>query len=456
MVAKVGSVNEVSGQNALDAGGLERPTAKRQPSYVFSDLLIPMSNALDLAEGREPGHAQRVTFISMAIANAREMDNADRLACVYGALVHDIGVICAGAGLSEYARGDERLVFAPMPLLTPEEAATGTDSPEDVAQRIVDHVLHGSRVTQELALPAATVQGVTTHHERWDGTGYPHGLRGDAIPLVGRIIGLADQIEALASGATPLFARRNFATWLSRFSGRDADPELVDVLRDLGRSDDFWLGLYNEELAADVSRQCARFREPRTVKLDTFIEAFADLMDSRLPYTDGVSRNVARLVERLGRAIDLDDQHVRLLRAAAYLHDVGQLAVAERIMAKPGILSVEELEVLRLHPIHSHDVVAGISGLEEVAEWVAAHHERVDGRGYPDGKAGDEIPMEARILAIVDSWVAITSDRPHRARVSPEEARRMLRSAAGTQLDARLVEVFLREVVGSEPVAKSA
>jgi HD-GYP domain-containing protein (c-di-GMP phosphodiesterase class II) len=440
----------------MDSGALERPTSKRQPNYVFSDVLIPMSTALDLAEGREPGHAQRVAHISMAIANSREMEPGDKLACVYAALMHDIGVIVSGAGLSEYTRGDERLVFAPMPLLTPEEAAVGTDSPDEVAGRIVDHVLHGSRVVQELGLPPAAVQGVTSHHERWDGSGYPHNLRGEEIPLVGRIIGLADQIDALASETTPLLARRNFATWLSRLSGRDADSELIDSLRDLGRSDDFWLALYNEDLSSEISRVCRNLKEPRNVKMDGFVEAFADLMDSRLPYTAGVSRKVARHVERLGRAVGLDENHLRLMRSAAFLHDVGQLGVAERIMAKPGILSVEELEVLRLHPVHSHDVIAGITGLEEVAEWVVSHHERVDGRGYPEGKAGDEIPLEARILAIVDSWVAITSDRPHRARVSQDEARRRLQSAAGTQLDPRLVDVFLRDVITNEPVSKSA
>ena len=451
-------MNDISGQNALimESDAIERPTSKRQPSYVFSDVSIPISTALDLAEGREPGHAQRLAYVSLAIASAKTLETADKLACAYGALMHDVGVIVSGAGMSEYTRGDERMVFAPMPLLTPEEAATGTDSPDEVAQRIIDHVIHGSRVVQELGLPAAAVQGITSHHERWDGSGYPHGLRGEQIPLVGRIIGLADQIDALASETTPLLARRNFATWLSRLSGRDADSELIDAMRDLGRSDDFWLGLYNEDLASDLSRQCAKLKEPRTIKMDAFVEAFADLMDSRLPYTAGVSRKVARHVERLGRAVGLDDNHVRLLRAAAFLHDVGQLGVAERIMGKPGILSVEELEVLRLHPVHSHDVVSGITGLEEVAEWVVAHHERVDGRGYPDGKVGDEIPLEARILAIVDSWVAITSDRPHRARVSQDEARRRLQSAAGTQLDKHLVDVFLREVVTNEPIAKSA
>jgi HD-GYP domain-containing protein (c-di-GMP phosphodiesterase class II) len=86
-------------------------------------------------------------------------------------------------------------------------------------------------------------------------------------------------------------------------------------------------------------------------------------------------------------------------------------------------------------------------GLEEVADWVAAHHEWLDGRGYPDARSGEEIPTEARILAVVDFWVGVTSDRPHRKRMDAAEARRQLRAAAGTHLDLDLVDIFLREVV---------
>jgi HD-GYP domain-containing protein (c-di-GMP phosphodiesterase class II) len=317
-----------------------------------------------------------------------------------------------------------------------------------VAQRIVDHVIHGARVAQELALPQEAVLAISAHHERWDGSGYPHGLRGDAIPVLGGIVGLADQVEALSADTTPLFARRSFTTWMARIAGRDTDPNLVDAMRDLGRNDGFWLGLYSEDMSADLSRQYTRLKEPRTIKAEPFIEAFADMMDARLGYTSGVSHKVARLAERLGAALGFDEPHLRLLRAAAYLHDVGQLSVSERIMAKPAILSVDELEVLRMHPMYSRDVVMGISGFEQVAEWVASHHERVDGRGYPDGRAGNEIPVEARILNLVDTYVAITSDRPHRQRADAAEARRMLRSAAGTQLDTHLVDVFLKDVIG--------
>ncbi len=102
--------------------------------------------------------------------------------------------------------------------------------------------------------------------------------------------------------------------------------------------------------------------------------------------------------------------------------------------------------MLRQHPVYSRDIVAGITGFEEVAEWVAAHHERPDGRGYPDGLKGDEIPLEARILAVADAYVAITSDRPHREKVDRSDGVRMLRRAAGSQLDAELVELFVSSV----------
>jgi HD-GYP domain-containing protein (c-di-GMP phosphodiesterase class II) len=138
---------------------------------------------------------------------------------------------------------------------------------------------------------------------------------------------------------------------------------------------------------------------------------------------------------------------IKQLRVAALLHDVGQLSMSERIMAKPGILSVEEMNSLHMHTVYSYDVVAAIPGMDEVADWVANHHERMDGRGYPEGKKGEDIPLESRILAIADSYVAITSDRPHRPKAEGKEARERLLSGAGAQLDTELVELFLTRVL---------
>ena len=165
---------------------------------------------------------------------------------------------------------------------------------------------------------------------------------------------------------------------------------------------------------------------------------------------------VAAFSRDLAEQLGMSRREQELAHTAGLLHDIGKFALSDRVMERGGKLLDSDWRGIRRHPDIGARLLRDIGVYGPVADIVRAHHERVDGRGYPDGKVGEEIPLEARILAIVDSWVAITSDRPHRARVSPEEARRRMQSAAGTQLDQRLVEVFLRDVVTSEPVAKSA
>ncbi len=443
-------MSEVSDRSVQVEGGARdgESAAKRLPQHTLSDLLVPFSTALDLAEGRSPGHAQRVAYIAGSIAEELKVDGGDRLASCYAGLTHDIGAIVIGASLAQVTRGDERLLLASSPLMTPEEVAVGaSDTPEVVVERIVDHTIHGVRAAQELALPENAIEAVASHHENWDGSGYPYGLAGDEISIISRIVALADQVEGLIGQSSPLSARRNLPFWLSRLSGKECDPDVASALRNLGAGDSFWLGLFSANLPREIGAYCARIKELKAFRLVSSVETLATLVDSRFSFTMGVSGRVASLVESLGRSLGLQEMRLKQLRLASLLHDVGQLAVSERVMAKPGILSVDELELLRLHPGYSRDLVAGINGLEEVAEWIGAHHERPDGRGYPDGRVADEIPVEASILAIADAYVAMTSERPHRPRVDSREAARRLRTAAGDQLDPELVDIFLSEVV---------
>jgi HD-GYP domain-containing protein (c-di-GMP phosphodiesterase class II) len=431
-----------------DSGGVDAP--RRLPNHTLSELLIPFSGAIDLAEGRQPGHGQRVAYIALRIAGTIGLDNEQKLACLYAGLFHDIGVIPAGAGLSDLVRGDERRVFSSLPLLTPEEAAVEVRStaPDLIVDRVVDHAVHGSRLALELGLPQEAARAIACHHEQWDGTGYPHGLAGGEIPVAGRVTGVADQIESLiAQEQSPLHARRNMPYWLSRFAATVADPELMSATRQLTAGDSFWLGLFGPSLLMELKAECSRLKEAKNARLLPFAERLSEVVDGRFSFTVGISHRVARLAEILGKSIGLPEARLKQLRLAALLHDIGQLGVPERIMAKPGILSVDELEVLRHHPHYSSEIIAGITGMDEVAEWVDAHHEWPDGRGYPEGKVGSEIPREARILAIADAFVGVTSDRPHRGRLDPEDGIRRLRGAAGTQFDGELLKVFADRVV---------
>jgi HD-GYP domain-containing protein (c-di-GMP phosphodiesterase class II) len=141
-------------------------------------------------------------------------------------------------------------------------------------------------------------------------------------------------------------------------------------------------------------------------------------------------------------AVGLDPGHVEMIRIAALLQDIGVLGVPARVMTKPDILSVTEMQLMRQHPGSSEMVLQELTGFEEIAIWIARHHERPDGKGYPEMLSGDDIPLESRILAIADVFAALTAERPHRGAVSRKDAKQILLGAAGTQLDPELARLF--------------
>jgi HD-GYP domain-containing protein (c-di-GMP phosphodiesterase class II) len=155
------------------------------------------------------------------------------------------------------------------------------------------------------------------------------------------------------------------------------------------------------------------------------------------------AEQVAELAARTAERMALPDGMVVRCRLAGWVHDVGKIAVPERILAKPGPLDEGEWAVIRAHPVVGEDIVGRVGLLREAAAAVRHHHERYDGTGYPDRLAGDSIPVEARIVAAADAYVAMTADRPHSAARTPQEAAIELRRCAGSQLDPRVVFALL-------------
>jgi HD-GYP domain-containing protein (c-di-GMP phosphodiesterase class II) len=168
----------------------------------------------------------------------------------------------------------------------------------------------------------------------------------------------------------------------------------------------------------------------------------AAAMDAQDVYTAGHSRRVARLASRLGRAMGLDKEELAGLRRAAAVHDVGKLSIPREILVKPGRLTAQEFALIKRHCQDGASIVSSL-GDPELTAIVKHHHERVDGTGYPEGLKGDQIPLGARIVAVVDTYDAVTSLRPYRAPLSHQDALRELQRCAGTQLDPRAVRVFL-------------
>jgi putative nucleotidyltransferase with HDIG domain len=182
-------------------------------------------------------------------------------------------------------------------------------------------------------------------------------------------------------------------------------------------------------------------RGSRGAALDSVI-ALAAALDLRDPSTAAHSRTVAQYAALTGTALGLPPARLQRLRLAGLLHDLGKIAVPDAVLHKPGALTDEEWALMRSHPEVGAQLCAS-AGLPDVAAWVRAHHERADGRGYPNGLRAEEIPLESAVLAVADAYEAMTADRPYRAAIPAEQAREKLRRCAGSQFDPRVVEAFL-------------
>lgn len=176
------------------------------------------------------------------------------------------------------------------------------------------------------------------------------------------------------------------------------------------------------------------------------LEAWARALEFRDRDTEGHSRRVTDLSVRLARALGLAEPELTQIRWGALLHDIGKLAIPDRILLKPGPLTPEERNLIRQHPVYARDLLAGIPFLRPVLDIPYHHHERWDGRGYPEGLQGEEIPLAARIFTIVDQWEALSSDRPYRKAWCRHEVVAHMEANAGRIFDPSLVRVFLDEV----------
>jgi putative nucleotidyltransferase with HDIG domain len=186
-------------------------------------------------------------------------------------------------------------------------------------------------------------------------------------------------------------------------------------------------------------------RDLETLNRET-IFAFVRAIDARDPYTARHSEKVAAYAVELARALGLKPAACERVRIAGLLHDVGKLALERSILHKPGALSDDEWRQVREHPALSAHIIGGVAHFAAFLPGARHHHERYDGRGYPDRLMGEEIPLGARIVTVCDAFNAMTSDRPYRAAVSADEALEEIERCSGRQFDPMVVEAFSRVV----------
>jgi len=225
------------------------------------------------------------------------------------------------------------------------------------------------------------------------------------------------------------------------------------------QADEDWLAFFEA-----IAGQAAMAIESRTLfedlqrtnrylqlAYDTTIEGWSRALDLRDKETEGHTQRVTEMTVKLARRAGMSEEELVHVRRGALLHDIGKLGVPDHILLKPGKLTDEEWVIMRMHPTYAYDMLKPIEYLREALDIPYCHHEKLDGSGYPRGLKGDQIPLAARLFAVVDVWDAIRSDRPYRKGWPDDKVLEHIRAGAGTHFDPLAVELFLRVMSEEKP-----
>ena len=173
------------------------------------------------------------------------------------------------------------------------------------------------------------------------------------------------------------------------------------------------------------------------------IKTILNTLKTKDVYSEVHSNRVADMCKQMGKKMGMTKQELNLLTMISNLHDIGKISIDDHILNKPGKLTEEEWKIMKRHPETGYRILSSLPEYGEIAEDILSHHERFDGKGYPRGLKGDNIPIRARLIAVIDAYDAMTTDRPYRKKMSHEEAIKELLDNKGTQFDPKLVDIFM-------------
>lgn len=428
----------------------------------LAELVAALSLGVDLGFGQPMEHVLRQCLIALRIADRLQLSDDERVGVYYSALLVTVG---CHTDAHEQAKwfGDDikvkstkydremtglraalagmRMIGAGQPPLHRfrvglEFAISGH---REVENMIAEHAARARLLGEQLGLPVNVLDALSASYERWDGHGWPNGLRGDAIPMAGRLAQLAEYIE-VAHRMGGIEAARTMA---AERSGTQFDPTLATMLRD--EAYEILDGL--EQLQTWDAVITAEPKLAVTLtgdEVDAALIAVANFIDMKSPYTLGHSPAVARLAVEAGKSMGLDPRELALLGQAGLVHDFGRMGVSNAIWDKAGPLAPGEWERVRFYPYITERMLRQSPALAPLGAIAMQHLERLDGSGYPRGLSGGAISRSGRVLGAADAYQAMREPRPHRPARSADDAASQLRAEARAgRLDAEAVEAVL-------------
>ncbi|MFC5731161.1 MULTISPECIES: HD domain-containing phosphohydrolase [Nocardioides] len=425
-------------------------SAAEQTEVRLAELLASFSLVVDLGLGQPMEHVLRQTLVALRLGDVVGLSGEDRAALYYIALLAWVG---CGSDSHELAThfgddlewraasyeidpvGPEAVAFLsrraaavhpPLAPATPRQA-TGSST-------VFEHCVVTRQFAERVGLGEAVARPLVQLFERWDGRGRPDRLHGAEISILARIVQLADIVVPVhrmggVSAAVDVVRERTGSQW---------DPELADAF--CAHATDILAAAAEPDCWESVLAEEPTLRSHLTAEeLDAALEAIGDFTDLKSPFTTGHARGVAGLAAEAARALGLPDEETQLIRRTALVQDAGRMGVSNSILDKPGPLTTAETERLQMHAYYVGRMFRQPATLARIGALAAQHHERLDGSGYPHGRAGGQLSMAARVLGAADTYQALVENRADRPAYDAATAAGHLRSevrAGGLDADA--------------------
>ena len=423
----------------------------------LSELLGLLSHALDMTEGQPPGHCMRVCWIGTRIGQVLGMGPQDLSDLYFTLLLKDLGCSSNAARICalyltddiDFKRDFKTVDGSLQAALRFVFAKTGPDAGLAERVRAIVNILknggkisrdlietrchRGAQIAAKMRFTPAVQAGILSLDEHWDGSGKPSGISARAIPRAANIALLAQVADVFTNTADPSAALRE----VTARAGTWFDPELVRAFQTISADPAFWHTLAAPDLETQVFALPPGARSAPVDEgwLDDIAEAFADVVDAKSPFTADHSRRVTLYTDMIAEQLGFTPGHRRWLRRAALLHDLGKLSVSNAILDKPAKLDAEEWAKVRAHSWHSERILERIAAFRDIAPIAGAHHERLDGKGYPYGLTAEKLSLEVRILSVADVFDALSAERPYRAALPIARVFEIMQSDVGTALD---------------------
>jgi HD-GYP domain-containing protein (c-di-GMP phosphodiesterase class II) len=427
-----------SGFGCVRASQAPAPRAPAPPAAAngprLGELLGSLSHALDMTEGQPAGHCMRSCWIGQQVGRAIGLNTVEMRELYYTTLLKDSGCSSNAARICQLFltddlrfKHDRKTIGLTLPSLMNfvirhagvnaglagrfRAVINAVQNGGEIHRELTEtRCARGAQIARQLRFGEDVADAIQSLDEHWDGSGQPQGLSGKEIPLYARIALLAQVVDVFHASAGPQATREEVA----RRSGRWFDPLELRVL------------------------EMEPARQPQPVDddyLDDIAMAFGQIVDAKSPYTAGHSSRVALITDQLSGELGLGAAERRWLRRGALLHDIGKLGVSNQILDKPGPLDPAEWAAVQRHALHTEHILGRISAFGVLARIAGAHHEKLDGSGYPRGLDARHIRLETRIITTADIFDALTADRPYRPAMATGQALEVMRAGVGTSID---------------------